>query len=91
METAYSAVGDTTADGDQTQQPRVWIFQAFYSLHHLPVFVLNASLVLPQSFNGPDLFVVCKAGFHWVVWKEEDDKDSDDNGDETHQEEEDLP
>ena len=67
------------------------VFQAFYSLCHLPMFVLNTGLVLPQPLNSPDLLIASEAGFHWVVGKEEDDADSHDDGDETHEEEEDLP
>lgn len=91
LETTNSPVRHTRADCDQTQHPRMRILQALHRLHHLPMLVLDARLVLSQSFDGPYFLIACEAGFHRVVREEKDDAGADDDGDEAHEEEEDLP
>ena len=76
---------------DQTQHPGMRVLQALQGLFGLEMLVLNTGLVFPQSLNRPDLLVVRQAGAHRVVWKEEHDNDTDDNGDEAHDQEENLP
>lgn len=91
LETTDSPIRYTRADRDQTQHPRMWILQALHRLRHLPMLVLNARLVLPESLNRPKLLIACEAGFHRVVGEKDDDASADNDGDEAHEEEEDLP
>ena len=53
--------------------------------------ILNPRLVLTQTFNGPDFLVAGEARFHRVVGQEQDHADANNDSDEAHEEEEDLP
>jgi len=54
-------------------------------MHDLP------RVVFSKAFHGHNLFVVCQAARHWVVGEKENNEDSDKDGEESNDEEHDLP